>query len=65
MNDRTNEERRRRGVENAFADLRLDGRSPSPDALRDADNYIHGRRTLDELIEDVVRRHTRPTKDEL
>ncbi|WP_197072116.1 antitoxin VbhA family protein [Microbacterium oxydans] len=64
MNDETDEERRRRGVENAFADLRLDGRSPSPEALRDAHDYIHGRRTLDEIIEVVVRRHTRPPKDE-
>lgn len=37
----------------------LDGLKPSPAAIRDAWDYIDGRRTLDELIEDVVRRHTR------
>lgn len=41
----------------------LDGRRPSPDAIRDAQEYIDGRRTLDELIEDVVRRHTRTSED--
>lgn len=37
----------------------LDGKTPSPAALQDARDYINGRRTLDELIEDVRRRHTR------
>ncbi|WP_341974014.1 antitoxin VbhA family protein [Microbacterium sp. LWO13-1.2] len=64
MNDLADEARRRRGVENAFADLRLDGRSPSPGALQDAADYIYGRRTLDEIIEDVRRRHTRLPLDE-
>lgn len=41
----------------------LDGRKPTAAAIRDAWDYIDGRRTLDELIEDVVRRHTRRADD--
>lgn len=37
----------------------LDGLKPTPRALRDAQDYIDGVRTLEELIEDVRRRHTR------
>ncbi|MFC0195403.1 hypothetical protein ACFFIR_00850 [Microbacterium arthrosphaerae] len=51
--------RRRRGVEKAFACARLDGVQPSAAALADAESYIRGARTLDELIDDVVARHTR------
>lgn len=51
-------EERRRGVEEAFASLRLDGLKPTAAALRDAEDYIQGRRTLEEIITDVVRRHT-------
>lgn len=42
----------------------LDGLSPTPASIRDAWDYIDGRRTLDELIEDVVRRHTRRPEEE-
>lgn len=52
-------ERRRLSVQATFDDLRVDGLHPSPNALADADDYISGRRTLDELIERVVQRHTR------
>lgn len=50
---------RREGVEEAFASLRLDGLRPSPAAQQDAEDYIEGRRTLDEVIEDAIARHTR------
>lgn len=40
--------------------MRLSGLSPSHAAIRDACDYVEGRRTLDELIDDVIRRHTRP-----
>lgn len=52
-------EERRRDVEEAFASLRLDGLKPTEAALRDAEDYIEGRRTLEEIITDVVARHTR------
>lgn len=42
----------------------LDGRSPSPAAIRDAWDYIDGRRTLDEILDDVRRRHTRRPEEE-
>lgn len=32
---------------------------PSTAAMRDAEDYIEGRRTLEELIDDVVARHRR------
>ncbi|GAA2073837.1 antitoxin VbhA family protein [Microbacterium hatanonis] len=51
-------DQRRRGVEEAFASLRLDGLKPTAAALQDAEDYIEGRRTLDEIIADVVARHT-------
>lgn len=47
------------GVLEAFHSCRLDGLTPSRAAVRDGWDYIEGRRTLDQLIEDVVRRHTR------
>ena len=52
-------EQRRAGVAESFATLRLEGMQPTPAAERDADDYIEGRRTLDEIIVDVVARHTR------
>lgn len=52
-------DRRRASVEKVFDDFRLDGLAPSPAARRDAEDYIDGRRTLEEIIEDVVSRHTR------
>jgi hypothetical protein len=39
--------------------MAVDGVAPSSDALSDAQDYIDGRRTLDEIVEDVRRRHTR------
>lgn len=51
------------GVLEAFYSCRLDGLTPTRDAVRDAWDYIEGRRTLDELIDDVVRRHTRRPVD--
>ncbi|WP_431694248.1 metallophosphoesterase [Microbacterium maritypicum] len=48
-----------RNVAESLHDVTLDGLKPSPQALRDAQDYVDGRRTLEELIEDVRRRHTR------
>lgn len=42
----------------------LDGLKPTPAALRDAQDYIDGIRSLEELIEDVRRRHTRDPEEE-
>lgn len=53
------QERRRRSVQRTFDDFRVDGLQPSAEALSDAEDYISGRRTLGELIERAVRRHTR------
>lgn len=50
---------RRVGVAEAFASCRLDGLEPSAAAIRDAEDYIEGCRSLDEIIADVIRRHTR------
>ncbi|WP_372968406.1 metallophosphoesterase [Microbacterium sp.] len=52
-------ERREKSVAQTMDSWAVDGLSPSPGALRDARDYIDGRRSLDELIEDVRRRHTR------
>jgi len=52
-------EERLRGVLEAFQSCRLDGLKPTRAAVRDGWDYIEGRRTLDEIIEDVIRRHTR------
>ncbi|WP_091232177.1 metallophosphoesterase [Microbacterium sp. 3J1] len=55
-------EKRAKGAAEALHSGALDGLAPTPDAIRDARDYVDGRRTLDELIEDVRRRHTRPPK---
>lgn len=47
------------GVAESFATLRLEGMEPTEDVIRDAEDYIEGRRTLDELLDDVVSRYTR------
>ncbi len=47
------------GALEALHSGRLDGLPTSPAAIRDAWDYVEGRRTLDEIIEDVVIRHTR------
>lgn len=59
---RTREERLS-GVLEAFHSLQLSGLRSTPAAVRDAWDYIEGRRSLDEIIDDVVRRHTRPPKE--
>lgn len=53
-----------RNVAESLHEATLDGLKPTPQALRDAQDYVDGRRTLEELIEDVRRRHTRRPKDE-
>lgn len=53
-----------RNVAESLHDATLDGLKPSAQALRDAQDYVDGRRTLEELIEDVRHRHTRRPKDE-
>jgi hypothetical protein len=53
-------DQRAQGVAESFATLRLSGLEPSPAAIRDADDYIEGRRTLEEIIDDVIARHRRP-----
>lgn len=52
-------EERLTGVLEAHASCRLDGLPMSATAIRGGWDYIEGRRTLDEIIEDAVRRHTR------
>lgn len=52
-------QQRLNGVLEAFRSCQLDGLRPTPAAVRDGWDYIEGRRTLDELIDDVVRRHAR------
>ncbi|MFD6816052.1 MULTISPECIES: antitoxin VbhA family protein [Actinomycetes] len=42
----------------------LDGLRPTAQARRDAQDYIDGTRTLEEIIEDVRRRHTRNMEEE-
>ena len=50
---------RLRGTLEAFASCWLDGLPVTPAAIRDGWDYIEGRRTLDEIVHDAVRRHTR------
>lgn len=64
MSERLSRGQRLTGVLEAFHSCRLDGLKPSRAAIRDAWDYIEGRRTLDEIIDDVVRRHTRDTDQE-
>ncbi len=51
-------EQRRAGVAESFATLRLEGMEPSPAAERDAEDYIEGRKDLDDIIRDAIARHT-------
>lgn len=60
----TDRDWRIRNVAESLHDGTLDGLRPTPQALRDAQDYVDGRRTLEEIIEDVVRRHTRPPQEE-
>lgn len=57
-------EKRTKGVAEALHSGVLDGLSPSPAALQDARDYVDGRRTLEEIIDDVRRRHTRRPEDQ-
>jgi hypothetical protein len=57
-------EERLNGVLEAFHSCRLDGLQLTRGAVRDGWDYIEGRRTLDEIVDDVVRRHTRRPPDE-
>lgn len=56
--------RRRRTVAESLHDTTLDGLKPTPQALRDAQDYIDGLRSLEEILEDVRRRHTRNSDQE-
>ena len=56
---RLTREQRIRGMEEAFSSLRLSGLEPSAAARQDAEDYVEGRRSLDEIIRDVVARHQR------
>ncbi|MFE7065564.1 hypothetical protein [Microbacterium sp. NPDC057658] len=47
------------GALEALHSGRLDGLPTTPAAVRDAWDYVEGRRTLDQIIEDVIIRHTR------
>lgn len=60
---RVERERRMHSVAEALHSGVLDGRRPSSAAIQDAWSYIDGRRTLDDIIEDVRRRHTRHRDD--
>lgn len=60
---RTREQRLRTTAEALHSGV-LDGLKPSPAAIQDAWDYIEGRRTLDEILDDVVRRHTRRPEDQ-
>ena len=53
-----------RNVAESLHDATLDGLKPSPQALWDAQDYVDGRRSLEEILEDVRRRHTRKPEDE-
>ena len=57
--ERVERERRAASVARSMDSMAVDEIAPSTDALRDAQDYVDGRRTLDELAEGVVRRHTR------
>lgn len=57
-------ERRKKTVAESLHSGVLDGLKPTPQALRDAQDYIDGLRSLEELIEDVRRRHTRDPEEE-
>jgi hypothetical protein len=52
-------EQREAGVAESLASMRLSGMTPTPAASRDAEDYIAGRRGLDEIVIDAVARPTR------
>lgn len=61
---RRTREQRANSVAEALHSGVLDGLKPTPAALQDAQDYVDGVRTLDEIIADVRRRHTRNPDDE-
>ncbi|WP_372446053.1 antitoxin VbhA family protein [Microbacterium maritypicum] len=61
---RLTREQRINGAAEALHSAVLDGLKPTPRALRDAQDYIDGARSLEEIIEDVRRRHTRSPEEE-
>lgn len=52
-----------RNAVEALHDGLLDGKAPSSAVIRDARDYVDGIRTLEEIIEDIRRRHTRRPED--
>ncbi|WP_136045019.1 antitoxin VbhA family protein [Microbacterium sp. K41] len=56
---RLTREQRIKTTAEAMHSVALDGLRPTAQARRDAQDYIDGVRTLEEIIEDVRRRHTR------
>lgn len=62
--DYVERERRAASVAKSMDSMAVDGLQPTPDALRDASDYIDGRRTLEEIVEDVRRRHTRRREED-
>lgn len=52
-----------RNVAESLHDATLDGLKPTAQALQDARDYVDGRRSLAEIIEDVRRRHTRGAEE--
>lgn len=61
--ERAERERRAASVAKSMDSMAVGGVAPSSDALSDAQDYIDGRRALDEVVEDVRRRHTRSEED--
>ncbi|MGV2900117.1 metallophosphoesterase [Microbacterium sp. AGC62] len=57
-------EQRMKSVAESLHSGVLDGLKPTPQALRDAQDYIDGIRSLEEIIEDVRRRYTRDPEEE-
>lgn len=57
-------ERRAKSVSRTIDSWAVDGLSPTPAALRDAQEYIDGHRSLEELLDEVRQRHTRPSSAE-
>ncbi len=61
---RLTREQRIKTTAEAMHSVALDGLRPTAQARRDAQDYIDGVRTLEEIIEDVRRRHTRNHEEE-
>lgn len=61
---RRTREQRINGAAEALHSAVLDGLKPTPRAVRDAQDYIEGVRSLEEIIKDVRRRHTRSPEED-